>query len=91
VTELNYKIHVSVRKPGQPSMDKGDMIMEYTQHRSAYFLLGMVVGTLFGGMIGGLMALWLAPQTGKQLQTRVQKQGKALKRQADEAIAHLSE
>ena len=65
--------------------------MEHAQHRSGYFLLGMIVGTLFGGMIGGLIALWFAPQTGKQLQTRVHKQGKALKHQADEAIAHISE
>jgi gas vesicle protein len=64
--------------------------MENIQHRTSYFLLGMVVGTLFGGMLGGLVALWLAPQSGKQLQKRVRKQGKALKRQADDALAHVS-
>lgn len=67
--------------------------MQQTVDRPNYFLPGLVVGSLFGGVIGGLIALWLAPQSGKQLQTLVNKQvhkhGKALKHQADEATSQL--
>jgi gas vesicle protein len=42
-------------------------------------------------VIGGVKALWFAPQSGKQLQTLVHKQGKALKHQADEATSHVYE
>jgi gas vesicle protein len=51
----------------------------------------LVIGTLVGTAIGGLTALWFAPQSGKQLQTLVRKQGKALKQQADEVTAHVYE
>ncbi|MFZ4657304.1 MAG: YtxH domain-containing protein [Caldilineaceae bacterium] len=65
--------------------------MEQTQHRADYFLPGLAIGTLLGGAIGGLAALWLAPQSGKQLQTLMHKQGKTLKHQADKATSHVVE
>lgn len=65
--------------------------MKDSQHRSIDFLLGFVVGTLLGGAIGGMLALWFAPQSGKQTQTLVRKQGKALKHQADKAASHVYE
>lgn len=46
---------------------------------------------MLGGVIGGMIALLFAPQSGKQLQTLVHKQGKALKHQADEAASHVVE
>ena len=67
--------------------------MQQALDRPNYFLPGLVVGSLFGGVIGGLVALWLAPQSGHQLQTlvnkQVHKQGKALKHQADAATSQL--
>jgi gas vesicle protein len=63
--------------------------MGQTSHRPDYFLPGLAVGTLLGGVIGGLTALWFTPQSGKQLQTLMHKQGKALKHQAGEVTAHL--
>ena len=65
--------------------------MEDVQHRPLYFLLGLVVGTLLGGVIGGVTALWLAPQSGKQTQKLVRQQGKALKQRADKAVANVYE
>ena len=65
--------------------------MEDVQHRPLYFLLGLVVGTLLGGVIGGVTALWLAPLSGQQTQKLVRKQGKALKQQADQAVANVYE
>lgn len=65
--------------------------MKNIQHKPNYFLPGLVLGTLFGAVIGGLIALWFAPQSGKQLQTLVRKQGKTLKHQADKTTARLIE
>ena len=65
--------------------------MEDVQHRPNYFLPGLVVGTLLGAVLGALLALWFAPQSGKQTQTLVRKQGKALKHQADKAASHAFE
>jgi gas vesicle protein len=65
--------------------------MKNVQHRPLYFLFGLVVGTLFGGVLGGLTALWLTPQSGKQTQKLVRKQGEALKHQADKAASHVVE
>ena len=65
--------------------------METVQQRPNYFLPGLVVGTLLGAVLGGLIALWFAPQSGKQTQTLVRKQGKALKHQADKAASHVVE
>jgi gas vesicle protein len=65
--------------------------MENVQHRPIYFLFGLVVGTLLGGIIGGVTALWLAPQSGQQTQKLVRKQGEALKYQADKAVSHVVE
>ena len=65
--------------------------MEQVQHRRNYFLPGLIVGTLLGGVLGGLLALWFAPQSGKQTQKLVRKQGKALKHQADQAASQVYE
>jgi gas vesicle protein len=65
--------------------------MEDVQHRPNYFLPGLIVGTLLGGVIAGLTALWLAPQSGKQTQKLVRKQGKTLKHEADKAVSHVVE
>ena len=65
--------------------------MKNIQYKPNYFLPGLVLGTLFGAVIGGLIALWFAPQSGKKLQTLVRKQGKTLKHHADETTAHLVE
>jgi gas vesicle protein len=65
--------------------------MENVQHRPIYFLLGLVVGTLLGGVIGVVTALWFAPQSGKQTQKLVREQGEALKHQADKAVSHVVE
>ena len=65
--------------------------MEQVQHRPNYFLPGLVVGALLGGVLGGLLALWFAPQSGKQTQKLVRKQGEALKHQADKAASHVYE
>jgi gas vesicle protein len=40
---------------------------------------------------GGIAALWLAPQSGKQTQKLVHKQGEALKHQADKAVSQVVE
>lgn len=61
------------------------------QHRPNYFLPGVIVGVLLGGVVGALLALWFAPQSGKQTQKLVRKQGEAIKHQADKAAAHVAE
>jgi gas vesicle protein len=65
--------------------------MEDIHHRSNYFLPGLVIGFLLGGVVGGVIALWFAPQSGKQTQKLVRKQGEALKHQADKAASHVVE
>lgn len=65
--------------------------MKNVQHRPNHFLPGLVVGTLLGGVVGGLLALWFAPQSGKQTQKLVRKQGEALMNQVDKAASHVVE
>ena len=61
------------------------------RHRPIYFLLGLIVGILLGGVIGVVTALWFAPQSGKQTQRLVRKQGEAFKHRADKAASHVYE
>jgi gas vesicle protein len=48
------------------------MVMETTNKRNYNFLTGL----LFGGALGGVAALLLAPKSGKELRTDIQETGK---------------
>ncbi len=49
-------------------------------------LIGFFVGFLSGGLIGALVMLLLAPRTGKQTRSQIQKKGAKLRRQATEGM-----
>jgi gas vesicle protein len=51
---------------------KGGIVMETTNKRNSYFLTGL----LFGGVLGGVGALLLAPKSGKELRGDIQETGK---------------
>jgi len=48
--------------------------------------VGFLFGFLSGGLIGVVVALFLAPRTGKQARSKVQKKGRKLRRQATEGM-----
>lgn len=49
-------------------------------------VIGFFVGFLSGGLIGALVMLLLAPRTGKQTRSQIEKKGKELRRQATEGM-----
>lgn len=48
--------------------------------------IGFFVGFLSGGLVGALVMLLLAPHTGKQTRSKIQKKGAKLRRQATEGV-----
>lgn len=53
---------------------------------NAIGLLGFLVGFLSGGLIGALVMLFMAPRTGKQTRSQIQKKGAKLRRQVTEGM-----
>jgi gas vesicle protein len=67
--QVDYYFYIKARIP----IDlKGGIVMERTNKRNHNFLTGF----LFGGVLGGVAALLLAPKSGKELGADIQETGK---------------
>ncbi len=54
--------------------------------RNSTWFGGFFIGFLCGGLLGALVMLLQAPNTGKQTRSKIQKEGAKLRRQATEGI-----
>ncbi len=54
-------------------------------------LMGFAAGVIFGGLLGALATLWLAPQSGKKTQQLIHRQALRMQQAAEDAVETIKE
>lgn len=60
--------------------------IEYDTNNPGYFVAGLLFGSLLGGLVGAIMMMLLAPQSGKKTRKQIQRKGRDLREQTAETI-----
>ena len=72
----------------QTTFNKGEKPLD-DDVESRDFGLGVLLGSLVGGLVGAGLALWYAPQTGKKTQALLKREAKWFQKQASKKASNL--
>lgn len=67
-------------------MNEDNFEIQYTTKNPAYFLVGVILGSLLGMLAGAAAMLLLAPQSGQNTRKQIRRKGRNMREQTVETI-----
>ena len=67
-------------------MNKNEQELQNDTNNPGYFVAGITLGSLLGGLVGAGVMLLLAPQSGEKTRKQMRRKGRDLRKQATKTI-----